>query len=319
MISPASLAGGGFRARTCVFEPASPTLPAVDADVAGGLRVERLLFRAHDRFQARVARLVDRVADADHGRQLDLDGVVAVLGLALAAQLAVGDVDLDHLRQRGHLQVVGDDGADRVALAVIGLLAQQDQIRALRLKHLRQRVAGGADVGAGQRVVGEVDRAIGAERDRLVQGADRRVGAHRHRDDLLDRDRPTLLDLHSRLEGVRVEGVEVFLAAAIQTHRVRVDALLNRGVRDLLDQDADLQVEASLGMILSSSRVDSGRLAGPLRAGMLSVAGDRLTDQSIRDYTPYGGTYAPIRVTSPQRLWAGTIRRARAARWRPRG
>src|SRR4051794_12498745 len=125
---------------------------AVDADVAGRLRVERFLFRAHDRFQARVARLVDRVTDADHGGQLDLDRVVAVLGLALAAQLALGDVDLDHLRQRRHLQVVGDDGADRVALAVIGLLAQQDQVGALGLENLRQRVAGRADVGARQRI-----------------------------------------------------------------------------------------------------------------------------------------------------------------------
>ena len=68
--------------------------------------------------------------------------------------------------------MVGDDGADRVALAVVGLLAEQDQVRALGLEHLGQRVAGGADVGAGERVVGEVDRAVGAERDRLVQRAD---------------------------------------------------------------------------------------------------------------------------------------------------
>ena len=185
------------------------------------LRVEGFFLRPHDRLQARVARLVDRVADADHGGQLDLDRVVAVLGLALAAQLAVGDVDLDHLRQRGHLQVVGDDGADRVALAVVGLLAEQDQVGALGLEHLGQRVAGGADVGAGERVVGEVHRAVGAERDGLVQGADGGVGAHRHRDDLLDRDRAALLDLHGGLDGVGVEGVEVLLAAAVQTHRVR--------------------------------------------------------------------------------------------------
>src|SRR5204863_8807301 len=96
---------------------------ALDPDVAGRFGVERLLLRSHDRLQARVARLVDRVADADHGRQLDLDRVVAVLGLALAAQLAVLDVDLDHLGQRGHLQVIGYNRPDRVALAVVGLLS----------------------------------------------------------------------------------------------------------------------------------------------------------------------------------------------------
>ena len=53
--------------------------------VAGGDLLERLLLRAHDRLERRVARLVDRVADGDDGGQLDLDGVVAVLGLALAA------------------------------------------------------------------------------------------------------------------------------------------------------------------------------------------------------------------------------------------
>src|SRR4029077_6948004 len=188
-------------------------LAGVDPDVTGTLVVERLLFRAHDRFQRRVARLVDRVADADHGRQLDLDGVVAVLGLALAAQLAVVDVDLDHLRQRGHLQVVGHHGTDRVALAVVRLLAQQDQVGLLGLEHLGQRVAGGADVGARQGVVGQLHRAVGAEGDGLVQGSDGGFGTHGHRHDLLDRDRATLLDLHGRLEGVRVEGVEVFLAA----------------------------------------------------------------------------------------------------------
>ena len=222
-------------------------LTGVDPDVTGGLVVERLLFRAHDRFQRRVARLVDRVADADHGRQLDLDGVVAVLGLALAAELAVVDIDLDHLGQRGHLQVVGHDGADRVALTVVRLLAQQDQVGALGLEHLGQRVAGRADVGARQGVVGQLHRAVGAEGDGLVQGTDGGFGTHGHRDDLLDRDRATLLDLHGRLEGVRVEGVEVFLSAAVQSHRAGVDALLNGGVRYLLDQDADLQVKSLLG------------------------------------------------------------------------
>ena len=271
MISPASFAGGGFSARTLVFEPASPTCSASIPTSPVAFVVERFLFRAHDRFQRRVARLVDRVTDADHGRQLDLDGVVAVLGLALAAELAVVDVDLDHLGQRRHLQVVGDDRADRVALAVIGLLAEQDQVRALGLEHLGQRVAGRADVGARQGIVGQLDRAVGAEGDGLVQGADGGVGTHGHRDDLLDRDRATLLDLHGSLEGVRIEGVEVFLATAVEAHRAGIDALLDGGVRYLLDQDADLQVQASLGTVLGLRGPRCNR--GPSRPGMLSVSG----------------------------------------------
>ena len=51
----------------------------------------------------------------------------------------------------GSTEMLGHDGADRVALAVIGLLAEQDEVRALALERLGQRVAGRGDVGAGQR------------------------------------------------------------------------------------------------------------------------------------------------------------------------
>ena len=67
--------------------------------------------------------------------------------------------------------MVGDDGADRVALAVIRLLAQQDQVGRLGLEHLREGVARRADVGSGERVVAEVHGAVGAEGDGLVQRA----------------------------------------------------------------------------------------------------------------------------------------------------
>ncbi len=235
-------------ARTAVREPCSPTRSAsIDtSDVALG--VELLLLRAHDRLQRRVARLVDRVSDADHGRKLDLDGVVAVLGLALEAQLAVGHVHLDHLRQRGHLQVVGDDGADRVALAVVRLLAEQHEIGALGLEHLGEGVARRRDVGARERVIGEVDRAVGAERHRLVERAHRALGAHRHGDDLVDLDLTALLELHRGLDGVRVERVQVLLAGAVEPLRALVDALLNGRIGDFLDQATDLQASSLLGV-----------------------------------------------------------------------
>ena len=219
----------------------------LDADVADADGVQRLLLGAHDRLQRRVARLVDRVADGDDGGQLDLDGVIAVLGLALAAQRALGDVHLDDLRQRRHLQVVGDDGADRVALAVVGLLAEQHEVGALALEHLGQRVAGGGDVGARERVVGQVHRAVGAQRDGLVQRAHGGARAHRHGDDLLDLDHAALLDLHRGFDRVRVVGVEVALAAAVHAPGRRVDPLLDGGVGHLLHQDADLQLEPPWG------------------------------------------------------------------------
>ena len=226
---------GAVGARVVVADAAG-----LDADVAGAERLERLLLRAHDRLQRRVARLVDRVADRDHGRQLDHHGVVAVLGLALAAQLAVLDVDLDHLRQRRHPQVVGHDGADRVALAVVGLLAEQDEVRALLGQRLRERVARAVDVGAGERLVGEVQRAVGAERDGLVERAHGGLRAHRDGDDLVDVDGATLLELHGRLDGVGVERVQVLLTRAVQSAGRGIDALLDGGVRHLFDEDADL-------------------------------------------------------------------------------
>ena len=138
--------------------------------------------------------------------------------------------------------MVGDDGADRVALAVIRLLPQQHEVRLLLPQDLGQRVASGADVGVGQRVVGQVDRAVRAERHGLVQRADRALGAHGHRHDLLHVRLAALLDLHGGLDRVGVEGIEVLLAAAVQAPRRRIDALLDGGVRDLFDQDANLQV-----------------------------------------------------------------------------
>src|SRR5881392_3605614 len=106
---------------------------------------------------------------SDDGECYTIGAVVAEhLRMPSLTQVIKMDVDhLDDLRQRGHPQVLGHDGADRVALAVVGLLAQEHEIGALALERLSQRVAGGGHVGAGQRGVGQVHRAIGAQRHRL--------------------------------------------------------------------------------------------------------------------------------------------------------
>jgi hypothetical protein len=143
--------------------------------------------------------------------------------------------------------VLRHDGADRVALAVVGLLAEQDEVRRFARQRLGERVAGRRDVGAGEGVVGEVHRAVGAERDGLVQGPQGRLGSHRHRDDLVDLDRAALADLHRGLDRVGVVRVQVLLAAAVHAPAGRIDPLLHRGVRDLFDEDTDLHVQASCG------------------------------------------------------------------------
>src|SRR5204863_8640646 len=97
------------------------------------------------------------------------------------------------------------------------------------------------------RLVRQVNRAVGAQRDRLVEGTHRGLWAHRHGDDLFDLGLAALANLHRGLDAVRVEGVQVLLAGAIEPLRVRVDPLLNGGVRDLLDETADLQVVSPSG------------------------------------------------------------------------
>ena len=156
--------------------------------------------------------------------------------------------------------MLGDDRADRVALAVVRLLAQEHKVGALALERLGQRVAGRSHVGPGEGLVAEVHRAVSSQRHRLVQRAHGRLGPHRHRDDLLDGHAAALPDLHRRLDGVGVVGVEIPLPAAVHAPRRGIELLLDRGVGDLLHQHAYLHSQpapcALLGRILLARAVD---------------------------------------------------------------
>jgi hypothetical protein len=59
--------------------------------------------------------------------------------------------------------VVGHDGTDRVALAVVGLLSQEDDIRVLGLENLGKGQTGGADIRADEGVVRSAPSATAAE------------------------------------------------------------------------------------------------------------------------------------------------------------
>src|ERR671918_96183 len=119
-----------------------------------------------------------------------------------------------------------------------------------------------------------MQRAIGAESDRLVQGAHRGLGAHGHRDDLVDGGLASLADLHRGLDPVGVERVQVLLAAAIEPLGVRVDPLLDSGVRNLLYQTANLQLGPSFApgewAGTGSSFPPAGACVGSAGGGMLS-------------------------------------------------
>src|SRR5262249_60696149 len=86
--------------------------PGVDADVRERLDLLGLLLRAHDPLEGRVARLVERVGDAEHRRQRGADLVVAELRLALGGGLAVGDLELGDLADDRHPQAVGNGGPE---------------------------------------------------------------------------------------------------------------------------------------------------------------------------------------------------------------
>ncbi len=81
----------------------------------------------------------------------------------------------------------------------------------------------------------------------LCSARDGGLGAHRHGDDLVDLGVAALADLHRRLDAVGVERVEVLLAGAVEPLGARIDPLLDGGVRDLLDETANLQVRVLLG------------------------------------------------------------------------
>ncbi len=220
MISPDAFAGGALAAVQWAAEFSPPTLPASMPDLRGRHRLQRLLLGAHDRLQRGVARLVDRVSDGDHGRQSRPGRCRSRTrpGARSAAPPSATSILITCVSE-GMPQVLGDDRTDRVALAVVGLLSEQDQVGALALERLRERVPGGGHVRTGQDRVRQVDRAVGAERDGLVQRPHGAVGSHRHRHDLLHGSDSALADLHRGLDRVGVVGVEVLLAAAVHPPR----------------------------------------------------------------------------------------------------
>ena len=155
-----------------------------DPEVGRGQRVERLLLRAHHPLQRRVARLVDRVAHGHDGGQRCLDAVVAHLGLALDLDQAVAERELRRLRHERQLQPLGDRGPEHRAATVGGLLPEQDEVGRLPLEHGGEHAARRDQVGAGDRVVVDEHRTVGAHAQGGAQRLRRRRGAHRDDHDL---------------------------------------------------------------------------------------------------------------------------------------
>ena len=116
--------------------------------------------------------------------------------------------------------MVGHDGADRVALAVVRLLAEQDEVGRLLLQHLapaRSRWRATSEPASASSVRW-TERSAPSE-TALWSARTALSGPIVTATTSSTCDRAALLDLHGRLDGVRVEGVEVLLAAAVEAPR----------------------------------------------------------------------------------------------------
>ena len=190
-------------------------LVGTEAEVGDGHLVDRLVLRRHDPLERGVAGL-DHTGGHAHDRgQRRLDLVVAGLGLALDADLAVADLDVLGERERRPAEQLGDLGGDGAGVAVGRLGGGEHEVDvAGALDRLGEHLGRGQRVGAGERVVGDEDRLGRAHRERGAQARDLAVGRHRDQDDLTAARLVGELERH--LDAVGVGVVEDELARPLE-------------------------------------------------------------------------------------------------------
>src|SRR6476469_8283099 len=239
--SPAVFGGFGVDEMTFVPALATPT-SSPSTPISASVRVVTSFFLA----------AMMPLKDGKRG----LDGEHAVVGLALAGHLAALDGHLAQVRELGQAQVLGDDGRNRTADAVGGLIACDDQLGALdSAERAGQRPTGLHHVGPVQTVVEHVYGLVGAHRQRLADrlgGALGSGGQHGHRRIAAF----PLLDQQRLFDSALVDLVEHGVGGLAVKGEVAVGQLPFRPrVRDLLDQDHDVRHESGS----SSSKGTGGR------------------------------------------------------------
>ena len=160
-----------------------------------------------------------------------------MLGLALSAHRAVGELERRDLRDDGPPEPLRDRRPEHGAVAVVRGLAEEDEIGALALERPRERRGGPEEIGSGRSVVADQHRAVGAHRERLAQRVHRLRRPERDEDDLAAL---RLLQAQRLLDRVEIRGVERRLPRAIEPLRRGVHPLVDGRVRHLLHADGDL-------------------------------------------------------------------------------
>src|SRR6478609_5004738 len=212
-------------------------LARVDPDVAERPGLERLLLRRHDALERRVARLAGLVGDRQHQRQRATDDLGRGVAVALDADLVA--LRLDHRGQRDlrKVQALGEHRGDDSAGGVgRGHAAHHDVRCPGLLDRLREHERGGDVVGAGNRVVADVDALVGPHLQRLAHRVDGLLRTDGQRGDL-GVLAELLLQLERLLHGVLVELREEPVDAHAVNGVVRLELPVGSGVGYVLHTD----------------------------------------------------------------------------------
>ena len=281
--SPRRSGVASLTARTRVGEPVWPkrgssssTSPTRSAavhvcDAALGLGRLDVPLRRPDAF-------VDPLGDGDDRGEVELVGVVALVGLAAAAQAVPGRLQPVDVRELGPAEERRHLGRHLPRLRVDRLAAAEDEVGALLLDGERQRPRRADRVGDGEDLVVQVDRAVGAHGEGHPQRVLRLRRPHRHGHDLA-----TVLVAEPDRLGDRVDVELVQLERHSLAHeplRLRVEPDVLRAW-NLLDEDDDLHagslstalVHSGHGQVPGTGTRDTAAEDGATRPGARSSGG----------------------------------------------
>ena len=184
-------------------------LAGVDADVGERPGLQRLLLRRHDPLEGGVAGLAGLVGHREHQRRGRADHLGGGVAVALDPDLLA--LALDHRAQRDlrEVEALGQHRRDHRAGRVGRGHAAHHQVDRRLLADLLDRgrpaPARCEVVGAGDRVVDDVDALVGAHLQRLLDRVGGVLGTHGQRGDRDLLAVGLLLELQRLLDGVLVE------------------------------------------------------------------------------------------------------------------